>query len=68
MSKLTASQLIEFIPLRDDETGHYFGRYDLRNHVVILVWRGGERRFRLSELQERAAKFATRHNQSVVIP
>jgi hypothetical protein len=52
MSTLTASQLIEFIPLRD----------------VILAYRGGERRVRLRELQEKAAKFATRHNQSVVIP
>jgi hypothetical protein len=68
MSTLTASQLIEFIPLRDDETGHYFGRYDVRQNVVILAYRGGERRFRLRELQEKAAKFATRHNQSVVIP
>jgi hypothetical protein len=63
----TLTQLVEFIPLRDEETGHYFGRYDVRQGVVILSYRGGERRFRLRDLQEKALKFATRHNESVVV-
>ncbi len=64
MNKLNASQLVEFIDLCDNETGHYFGHYDARNHVVVLRYRGRDRVFYLPRLD---AIKTTRHLQSSMV-
>jgi hypothetical protein len=66
MSTLTASQLIEFIPLRDDE-GNIYARYSPALNVLVIRHRRREYRWHLGEQAIKADMQPTRQSAKKVV-
>lgn len=64
---LSPQSLIDWLPLRDEETGQLVGRYCPPLNTVIVFSRGRDVRFKLDELAVKAEVIRTRHPQRYMI-
>lgn len=60
-TRLPPQSLIDWLPLRDEESGQLVGRYSPPLNTVIVFYRGRDVRFRLDELAMKAKTLIPRH-------